>query len=99
MVLAFPGAKDLVYTNIIPKGTKVNRNYILKALSTFMKQLKKKRPELAAGEWFFHWDNPAVHTFTVVRNSLVARKVQVLEQPPCSPDLALDDFFYFPEVK
>jgi len=99
MVLAFFDAKGLVYTKIVPKGTKVNGNYIVKVLSTFMKQLKKKRPAMAAGEWFFHWDNAPVHTAVVVRNWLAAREVQVLEHPPYLPDLAPADFFYFPKVK
>jgi len=57
MVLAFFDAKGLVYTNIVPRGSTVNAAYITKALGTFMKTLKKKRPEMVEGEWWFHWDN------------------------------------------
>ena len=82
MVLAFFDAKGLVETNIDPKDTMVNGNYIVKVLSTFMKQLKKKRPASAAGEWFFHWDNSMLHTAAIVRIWMAAREVQVLEYPP-----------------
>ena len=99
MVLAFFDAKGLVDTNIILKDTKVNGNYIVKVMSTFMKQLKKKRPALAAREWFFHWDNSPVCTATGVRNWLAAREVQVLEHPPFLPDLSPADFFYLPKLK
>jgi len=99
MVLAFFDAKGLVDTNIVPKDTKVNGNYIVKVLSTFMKQLKKKRPAMAAGEWFFLRDNSPVHTAGAVRNWLAAREEQVLEHPPYLPDLAPAYFFYLPKLK
>jgi histone-lysine N-methyltransferase SETMAR len=61
MLLVFFDNKGLNYTNIVPRGSMVNANYIVKALGTFMKHLKKKRPEMVSKEWFFHWDNaPAI---------------------------------------
>ena len=81
MVRAFFDSKGLVHTNIVPKGTKVNEDNIVKALTTFRKQLKKKRPEMAAREWGFHWDNDPVHTAAVVRTWLAVREVQVLKHP------------------
>jgi hypothetical protein len=67
MLLAFFDSKGLIYTNIVPRGTMVNANYIVKALGTFMQHLKKKRPEMVPREWFFHWDNVPVHTAAVVK--------------------------------
>jgi histone-lysine N-methyltransferase SETMAR len=92
MVLAFFDAKGLIYTNYMPKGTTVNANYIVEALGTFLKVLRKKRPVMAAGEWFLHWDNAPVHTAATVTDWLV-------EHPPYSPYLAPADFFLFPKVK
>jgi len=99
MVLAFFDSKGLIYTNIVPRGTTVNSAYILKALAAFLKHFRKKRPALAAGDWFFHWDNAPVHSAAVVQNWLAAKGVQLLEHPPYSPDLAPADFFYFPKMK
>jgi hypothetical protein len=73
--------------------------HIVKALGTFMKHFKKKRPEMASREWFFHWDNVPVHTAAVVQDWLAANKIQVLEHQPYSPDLALVDYFLFRRVK
>ncbi len=56
MLLAFFDNKGLIYTNIMPRGSIVNANYIMKALGTFRKHLRKKRPEMVSEEWFFHWD-------------------------------------------
>ena len=99
MVLAFFDSKGLIYTNIVPRGASVNSDYIVKALGSFLKNFRKKRPKMAARDWWFHWDNAPVHTATVVQNWLAARGIQVLELPPYSPDLAPADFFYFPKIK
>ena len=98
MVLAFFDSKGLIYTNIVPRGTTVNAAYIVKALATFMKNFKEKRPQMAAGDWFFHWDNAPVHISAMVKDWLAARGIQMLEQPPFSPDLAPADFFFFPKM-
>ena len=99
MVLAFFDSKGLIYSNIVPRGVTVNAAYIVKALASFMKNLKQKRPYMAAGDWWFHWENPPVHTAASVKNWLAARGVQMLEHPPYSPDLAPADFFLFPKLK
>ena len=99
MVLAFFDSKGLIYSNIVPRGVTVNAAYIVKALASFMKNLKQKRPYMAAGDWWFHWDNAPVHTAATVKNWLAARGVQMLEHPPYSPDLAPADFFLFPKLK
>ncbi len=49
MVLAFFDAKGLIYTNHVPRGTTVNATYIVEALGSLMKILKKNRPIMAAG--------------------------------------------------
>jgi histone-lysine N-methyltransferase SETMAR len=77
----------------------VNATYIVEALSSFMKILKKKRPVMAAGEWFLHWDIAAVHTAAMVTDGLAARRVQMLEHPLYSLGIAPTDFFLFPKVK
>jgi histone-lysine N-methyltransferase SETMAR len=82
MVLAFFDAKGLIYTNYVPKGTTVNAKYIMEALGTFLKVLRKKRPVIAAGEWFLHWDNVPVHTATNVTDWLAARRVKMIEHLP-----------------
>ena len=94
MVLAFFDSRGLIYTNIVPRGTPVNAAYIVKALAVFWKKLKEKRPQMAAGDWFFHWDDAPVHTAAIFQDWLAAMEVQVLPHPPYSPD-----FFFFPKMK
>ena len=74
-------------------------DYIIEALTTFLKVFKKKRPEMSRGEWFFHWDNAPVHKALKVRDFLVTKDIKMIEHPPYSPDLAPADYFLFPKVK
>ena len=99
MVLAFFDAKGLIYTNYVPKGQTVNADYIIEALSKFLKTFKQKRPELASGEWFFHWDNAPVHTAAAVQEWIAARDFQMIDHLPYLPDLAPADFFLFRKIK
>jgi histone-lysine N-methyltransferase SETMAR len=99
MVLVFFDLKGLIYMNYVPKGTTVNANYIVEALGKFLKVFRQKRPEIAAGDWWFHWDNAPVHTAAMVKDWMAARQFKVIKHPPYSPDLAPIDFFLFPKVK
>ena len=99
MILAFFDSKGLIYSKFVLRGATVNAAYIVKALASFMKNFKQKRPYMAARDWWFHWDNAHMHTAASVKNWLAARGIQMLEQPPNSPDLAPADFFLFPKLK
>jgi hypothetical protein len=68
MVLAFFDLKDLIYTNYVPKGSTVTASYIVEALGKFLKVFRQKRPEMATGDWWFHWDNAPVHTAAIVKD-------------------------------
>jgi hypothetical protein len=50
-------------------------------------------------EWWFHRDNAPVHTAKVVQDWFTAHKIQQLEHPPYSPELAPGDFFLFRRIK
>ncbi len=94
MVLAFFD-EGLIYTNYVLKGQTVNGNYVAEALSKFLVTFKKKRQNMAAGEWFFHWDNAAA----VVKDWMVAKDFRLIDHPPYSLDLTPADFFLFPTIK
>jgi hypothetical protein len=83
----------------VPRGTTVNANYIVEALGTFMKILRKKRPQMVAGDWLFCWDNAPDHTVAKVTDWLAARDIKSIEHLPYLPALALADYFLFPRVK
>jgi len=51
-----------------------------------------------SGDWFLLRDSAPSHNATIVKQFLAQRKVTVLDHPPYSPDLALDDYFLFRKV-
>jgi hypothetical protein len=52
-MVAFFNIKGLIYTNYMPRGTRVNVNYIVDSLGKFLKIFKQKRLEMAARDWWF----------------------------------------------
>ncbi len=51
MVLAFFDSQGVVSSHYVPKGKSVNSIYVAKVLLEFLRQLRKKRPNLEAVEW------------------------------------------------
>jgi transposase len=93
-------AKNYINTYILKiEIFSVNVKNIIRALGTFLKNLRKKRPEIVKGEWFLHWDNAPVHSAKVVQEFLAKKSIKLLSHPPYSPDLAPADYFLFPKLK
>jgi hypothetical protein len=59
-VFVFFNLQDAIYINHVPKRARVNSVYTRTALSRNMKVLKKKKPDMAAGDRYFHKDNAPV---------------------------------------
>ena len=65
-----------------------------------MRSVRDKRRDLWENNtWVLHHDNAPAHSALSIRQFLVERNVQTLEQPPYSPDLPPCDFFLFPKFK
>jgi hypothetical protein len=99
MVLAFSDNEGLIYMNYVPRGKMVNANYIVEALKRFLAVFKERQPNMAAREWFFHWDNALVHTATIVKDWMAATDFRLIEHLPYLPNLAPADFSLVPTIK
>ena len=99
MVFSFLDCRRTIYTKYVPVGTKINSGLHCDVMANFLKVFHRKRPQLASGEWHFHWDNAPVHTATVTVDFLAKRDIRLIAHPPYSPDLAPADFFLFPKAK
>jgi hypothetical protein len=64
-----------------------------------LRVFKQKRPEMAAWDRWFHWDNTLVYTAVMVMDWMAARQFQVIQHPPYSMDLAPANFLLFLKVK
>jgi hypothetical protein len=75
MVMAFFNLRGLIYTHIVPRGASINAAYTNKVLGTFLEHFKKKRPAMAAQQWWFHWDNAPVHTAASVKEWMATKGI------------------------
>ncbi|UYV65064.1 hypothetical protein LAZ67_3003017 [Cordylochernes scorpioides] len=80
------------------KGKTVNAEFYQEVLWRLHKAVKRKRQDLAQ-RWRLHHDNAPAHTVFLVTSYLTRIGVEVLPQPPYSPDMSPPDFFLFPKVK
>ena len=64
-----------------------------------MRSVRKRRELWETRSWLLHHDNAPAHNALLFREFVSKNNIAVLEQPPCSPDLAPCDFFLFPKLK
>ena len=95
MATVFWDARGVIHIDYLQKGRTINAEYYTNLLDRFNEDLKKKRPHFAKKKVLFHQDNVRVHTCVV----FMAKFHEVLPHPPYSPDLALSDYFLFPNLK
>ncbi|CAH2015910.1 unnamed protein product [Acanthoscelides obtectus] len=70
--------------------------YTAICLPKVITELRKINPERRI---ILHQDNATSHTAQKTRQYLTTENVELLDHPPYSLDLSLNDFFTFPEIK
>ncbi|UYV81468.1 hypothetical protein LAZ67_20001279 [Cordylochernes scorpioides] len=75
-----------------------DRRLSLKMIADEVSVNKFTRQDLAQ-RWRLHHDKAQAHTAFLVTSYLTRIGVEVLPQPPYSPDMSPPDFFLFPKVK
>jgi hypothetical protein len=58
-----------------------------------------KRPRLWSNDWILHHDSASEQKMLSVKHFLAQKLITEMEHPSYSPDLALNDFWMFPEIK
>ena len=62
--------------------------------------VRRKRPEQwSNNSWILHYDNVPSHRVRILLHYLIKHQVNIIKQPPCSPDFALCDFSLFTKLK
>ena len=79
-------------------NTTVTAEVFVSILRRFRTSLRIRRPRLFRSFWL-HMDNASPHTALETRRFLLQTGTQVVPHPPYSPDLAPNDFFFYPQVK
>lgn len=98
MLIVFFDKRGLIHKEFVPQGKTVNAEFYKEVLQRLHKAVKRKRQDLAH-RWRLHHDNAPAHTAFLVTSYLTRIGVEVLPQPPYSPDMSPPDFFLFPKVK
>ncbi|UYV65869.1 hypothetical protein LAZ67_3005764 [Cordylochernes scorpioides] len=98
MLIVFFDKQGLIHKEFVPQGKTVNAEFYKEVLRRLHKAVKRKRQDLAQ-RWRLHHDNAPAHTAFLVTSYLTRIGVEVLPQPPYSPDMRPPDFFLFPKVK
>ena len=100
MSIIFCDTKGIVLNHMVPDKTIVKCDYYSGVLREQLRRaIQDKRPELYRSGFILHQDNAPVHASRFVKQTMSDLKIEPLQHPPYSPDLAICDFFLFPTVK
>ena len=99
MLIIYIDSNGLIHHEFVPEGKTVNVDVYEGILKLPLQHIWWVQPELyQSGQWnFLHNTRP--HTAISVLNFLAQCKVTVLPHPPYSPDLAIANFVFFPQLK
>ena len=100
MLIAFFDVDGLVHHEFIPTGQTVNKEFYKTVLQCLCDAVRRHCPEKwRSNNWILHHDNAPAHRAVTTNEFLAKHNIPLLPQPPYSPDLALCDFFLFPQLK
>jgi hypothetical protein len=97
MLVVFWGVSATPVLSFLPAGQTMNATIFKKVVVDEVTKYATTLPEKET--LFVHWDNARCHSAGLVKSALKETEVKILEQPPCSPDLAPSDFFLFGYLK
>jgi transposase len=91
--------QGIFHFEFIPQSQTVNRAYCTEILKRLREAVRRKRPELWPNDWILHHDHAPAHKALSVKQFLAQKPITEMVHPPCSPDLAPNDFWLFPKIK
>jgi hypothetical protein len=98
MLITFFHIKGIVLFEFIIQGQTVNQAYYVEILKWLCEVVHRKSHELWPNSWIPFHDIAPAHR-ALVRQFLAHKSITEMEYPPCSPDLALNDFWVFLKIK
>jgi len=97
---AFFDIDRLVHHEFVPTGQTVNKEIYKTVMQCLRDAVHRHRPEkLRSGNWILHHDITPAHRAVTTNEFLAKHNIPSLPQPPYTTDLALCDFFLFPQLK
>ncbi len=100
MLVTFFDSKGLVYREFVCQPRTVNQLTFRQTVTRFDIAFQNWHPHRSVGGChFIHMDNVPAHITALTRQHLANLGWTVLPHPACSPDLAPNDFWYYPCLK
>ena len=96
MAIIFCDLQGIILNHFVsPKPTVTGNYYATVTKSGLLPAIKRKRSHLERSGILLHHDNAPSHTSRIVMDTVN----KLLPHPPYSPDLAICDFWLFPNLK
>ena len=100
MLNVFFDCKGVILAEYLKPGETIKSETYVQTLARLKECIRRKRPELWKDRSFLlHHDNASPHTSDFTLRKLQEWKVETLDHPPNSPDLAPCNFALFPKLK
>jgi histone-lysine N-methyltransferase SETMAR len=96
MLSMFWDRRGIIMTDYAQKGGTITGEYYRNLLRKLWGEIKKKRCRMLGKDVRLLHENALAHAMMTLATSL---GYEILPHPPYSPDLALRDFFLFPQLK
>ncbi len=97
LLVTFFDHKGMIHFEMLRNQT-VNSAIFIQILGRLTQALRRRRPR-PREPWVLHMDNASAHTALPTRLHLVFSGMRTLDHPSYSPDLAPNDFWFFPRLK
>jgi histone-lysine N-methyltransferase SETMAR len=88
-----------LFIDYLKKGKTITGEYYSNLLTRLDEKNREKRPSLQKKKIIFPQDSASVHKSVLAMGKLRDLHYELLEHPPCSPNLAPSDFYLFPKLK
>ena len=97
LLITFFDHKGMVHYEMLRNET-VTSAVFIRVLGNLHQALRNHRPRQRQ-PWVLHMDNASAHTSCRTKLHLLFSGMRTLPHPPYSPDLAPNDFWFFPRLK
>jgi len=98
MASVFWDAEGILFIDYLEKDKKITGEYYSNILTRLGEKIREKSSGLQKRSIFYQ-DNATAHKSVLAMRKLRDLHYELLEHPPCFPDLAPSDFFLFPKLK
>ena len=100
MAIIFCDIQGIILNHFVPPKTTVTGNYYASVIkSDLLPAINRKRRQLMRSGILLHHDNAPSHSSRVILDNIKELDIEILPHPPYSPDLAICDFWLFPNLK